>query len=400
MFRFIYLILFIIAPLLFFSCVENEPLANDTSQSVQNDSDLHQFYGLAKGHRNDAVRVMTRNIYIGTDVDVVLGTSDPDSIPILAAQAFQGLLATNFPERAVSLVREIFITRPHLIGLQEVTLLRIQSPGDAVAGGTIPAEDVLMNYLDIFMATLDAFGLDYKIAGKIQNVDVEIPMITGIDPVPTFDDIRVTDFDVILVRDDVKVKHVTAVNYQVNLPIPDLEIELTRGYVAIDAKVGKKKYRFANTHLEPFYLPVRNAQAQELMAALNDAKYPVIMVGDFNTPAPFGETYQFIQSQGYVDVWTHNIFNYNSDGFTYGHEADLLNAEANFYERIDHIYVKNNASPGNALRGPVIAIVVGDEQFNRTPSGLWPSDHGGVVARLVISKRHSKHYASYNKEEQ
>ncbi len=400
MFKFNFLFLFLIFSFLFFSCVEEEPLANDTNQAIEYDSDMHEFDGLAKGGWGNSIRVMTRNIYIGTDVDVVLSAEDPAQIPILTAQAFQGLIATNFPERAISLAKEIAITRPHLIGLQEVSLLRIQSPGDAVIGGTVPAEEVFMNYLDIFMATLDAFGLNYKIAGKVQNVDVEIPMITGTSPQPTFDDVRVTDFDVILVRKDVKVSHLTSVNYQVNLPVPSLGIEITRGYVAINAKVGKKKYRFANTHLEPFHQGVRNAQAQELMAALNDSKYPVIMVGDFNTPAPVGETYQFILSEGYVDVWTHNILKYNSDGFTFGHAADLLNADANFDERIDHIYVKNNASPRHVLRGPVIAIVVGDEQFNRTSSGLWPSDHGGVVARLNISSKHKKFHAKSNIEVQ
>jgi len=391
MHRFKYLTLSIIIPFIFISCMENEPLAHEVDQSIQYNSDLQKFDGLAKMGINNSVRVMTRNIYIGTDVDVVLSAEDPSQIPILAAQAFQGLIATNFPERAISLVKEIAVTQPDLIGLQEVTLLRIQSPGDAVIGGTIPAEDVLMNYLDIFMATLDAFGLNYKVAGKIQNVDVEIPMVTGTDPL-TFDDVRVTDFDVILVKEDVQVSNVSTANFQVNLPLPDLGVELKRGYILMDAKVGKKTYRFANTHLEPFYLPVRNAQAQELMAALNNAQYPVIMVGDFNTPAPFGETYQFILSQGYVDTWSHNILDDNPNGFTYGHAPDLLNADANFYERIDHIYVKYDGFPGYGLQEPVISVVVGDEESNKTASGLWPSDHGGVVARLKISPGKSKIY--------
>ena len=35
--------------------------------------------------------------------------------------------------------------------------------------------------------------------------------------------------------------------------------------MAIDAKIGERTYRFANTHLEAFHPIVRNAQAQELM---------------------------------------------------------------------------------------------------------------------------------------
>jgi len=38
------------------------------------------------------------------------------------------------------------------------------------------------------------------------------------------------------------------------------------------------------------------------------------------------------------------------------------------------------------LRGPftpVAADVVGEESADRTPGGLWPSDHAGVVATLA-----------------
>ncbi len=392
MFRFKYLFLILIIPWFLFSCTENEPLAPETVQAKPYNSDLEAFNNLAKGNNNNGLRVMTRNIYVGSDVDIVLGADDPAQVPILVAQVFQGLIATNFPERAVSLAKEIALTKPHLIGLQEVSLLRIQSPGDAVIGGTVPAVDTLMNYLEIFMKTLDSFGLKYKIAGKIQNFDVEMPMLTGNNPL-TFDDVRLTDFDIVLVLDEVQVSNVSERNYQVNLPIPDLGIEITRGYIALDARVGRKTYRFANTHLESFYLPVRNAQAQELTAALDNSPYPIVLLGDFNSPAPLGETYQYVLSQGYVDTWTQNALDDSPDGFTFGHDPDLLNPEAHFSERIDHIYVKNNSSPKINFPDLVISVVVGDEQFNRTPSGLWPSDHGGVVARLRIASEQAPYFS-------
>ena len=107
------------------------------------------------------------------------------------------------------------------------------------------------------------------------------------------------------------------------------------------------------------------------------------MVGDFNTQAPIGDVYQYIVSEGFLDTWTRNTLEDNPEGYTYGHDSDLRNEEANFWERIDQIYVKNNSGMSvSPILDPVLAIVVGDEEFNRTPSGLWPSDHGGVVARL------------------
>jgi len=377
----------------FVACVDTEPVASSSDeQSIDMSSDLVSFDGLAKGGRHNHLRVMTRNIYIGTDVDVVLSADSASQIPLLATQAFQGLINTNFPERAVALAREIYFTRPHLIGLQEVTLVRLQTPGDAVVGGTVPAEEVFMDYLEIFMATLKSMGLHYEVAAKVQNVDVEIPFISNQDPL-TFSDVRVTDHDVILVRKDVKVSDVVEQNFQYNLPIASLGIEITRGYTAIDAKVGGQKYRFVNTHLEPFHLGIQLLQMQELLAALADEKLPVVMVGDFNSQAPVGDTYNYILANGYADIWNQNHLPWNPDGFTFGHDADLLNAEAAFYERIDHIYVRDGMNRGNniKLRDNVFAIVVGDEQFNRTPSGLWPSDHGGVVSMLSFYKHSGKY---------
>lgn len=375
--------------LVLFACTSHDPVSTEASQMPESNlSDLHAFDQLAKVGTNPLVRVMTRNIYIGADVDVVLSAQDPTQIPVLAAQAFQELISTNFPERAIALAKEIAITKPDLIGLQEVNIIRLQSPGDAVYGGTTPAETVLMDYLEIFMATLEAMGLDYKVAGVIQNVDVEIPMITGVNP-NTFDDVRVTDHDVVLVRGDVEVSNVQTENFKINLMIPSLNTEIKRGYVALDVMLNGHSYHFVNTHLEPFLLDVKIAQAQELLASVANETLPVIMVGDFNTPAPLGEVYQYILSEGFLDVWTLNASEDNPEGFTYGHDSDLRNMEANFWERIDQIYIKDNSIyPTSPLLDPVLAIVIGDEEFNRTPSGLWPSDHGGVVARLKF--RHEK----------
>ena len=115
------------------------------------------------------VKVMTRNIYVGTDVDVVLAAQNPEQVPVLVAQAFQTLLATNFQERAKALADEIKRNRPHLVGLQEVSLIRTQSPGDAVVGGTTPAETVLFDYLAILMDALKKRGLRYRVAGIIAD---------------------------------------------------------------------------------------------------------------------------------------------------------------------------------------------------------------------------------------
>jgi endonuclease/exonuclease/phosphatase family metal-dependent hydrolase len=384
---FILLFLFLLAMLMSVVCEHKlslfpPPPAFEDSPSEQLQSD-ESLRSLAKAGR-DGVMVMTRNVYVGADVDAVLAARDPEEVPMLVARAFQQVLATNFPERAQALAEEVAATRPHLVGLQEISLIRTQSPGDAVVGGTTPAENVRFDFLAILLDALEQRGLQYRVAGKIQNSDVEVPMLVNADP-PAFDDVRLTDFDVVLARYDVKISNVTEKNYDVRLVVPALGAEIRRGFVAVNAQVGRKTYRVVNTHLEPApaddVLPIQLAQARELVAALQNETLPVILVGDLNTPAPTGATYQFLNAQGYVDVWRRNRNPLASPGYTCCHDPNLRNTEVHLDRRIDLILVKDGK---DGHKGPVSALVVGDELHDRMPSELWPSDHAGVVAGMRL----------------
>jgi hypothetical protein len=330
---------------------------------------------------DEGLVVMTQNVYYGFDTDPLLAVQNPEDIPVLAAQAFEQLLSTNFPERAGAIADEIARKRPHLVGLQEVALIRIQSPGDSIFGGTIPAETVLFDYLEILQAALLARGMDYRVAGKVQNVDVELPMLAGTDP-PAFDDVRLTDFDVVLARSDVQISNASAVHYQAKLPIPNLGLEIPRGFVAVDATVGTRTIRFATTHLEDTPFPdVQLAQAQELAAVLAEETKPVVLVGDFNSPAPMGGACPFLASQGFLDTWTLNTRGDQGLGLTWGHDPDLRNPNDHFTMRIDLVWVRHNGDEG-LRKLAVSAGTWGDQLADRTPSGLWPSDHAAVITAL------------------
>jgi endonuclease/exonuclease/phosphatase family metal-dependent hydrolase len=329
------------------------------------------------------IKVMTQNVYYGFDVDPLLSATDPADIPVLAAQAFAQLNATNFPERAAAMADEIARKGPDLIALQEVALIRIQSPGDAIAGGTVPADTVYLDYLQVLMSALAARGLDYQIAGKNQNVDVELPMLVGTSPL-AFDDIRLTDFDVVLARSDVAVSNVTTATYATKLVLANLGLDVPRGYVAIDATLRNHvSCRFVTTHLEDSPFPgIQLAQAQELVAALATGTQTVILAGDFNSEATTGATYQYLASQGFADSWLRNEEAGKGAGPTWGHDPDLQNDADALTLRIDLIFTRDGAYFADG----VLAEVWGDDLDEQTSGGLWPSDHAGVIAELWFGR--------------
>ena len=166
----------------------------------------------------------------------------------------------------------------------------------------------------------------------------------------------------------------------------------------MDAKIGLKRFRFVSTHLEPAsipeLLPIQMGQAQELAAALQNEHLPVVLVGDLNTQAITGATYQFLAAQGYLDVWMQKRNRDEGEGNTCCHDPDLRNTTVHLDQRIDFILTKDRGGDddrgllgdhGRLLKN-VVARVVGDELGDRTPSGLWPSDHAGVVARFRLNK--------------
>ena len=76
------------------------------------------------------------------------------------------------------------------------------------------------------------------------------------------------------------------------------------------------------------------------------------------------------------------------DGYTANQDADLLNAESKLFHRIDHVLFRDDfTADGRPFRGSVHAERLGQEQDDRTPAGLWPSDHAGVLTTLRTSRQ-------------
>jgi hypothetical protein len=374
--------------------------------------------GEAKGKDGQAgrLKVMTQNLYVGANLFKILNGA-PGDVPFNAAEIFGDIQATDFWQRAEAIADLIAEHEPHMIGLQEVSLIRTQCPDDIVFPPNDPtpnATDVYADYLQILMAALAARGLDYEVAASVENADVELPVanLGLLDcPFPLFD-ARLTDYDVTLKRSDVDVTFSYSDNYLANFPVPTPAgpIEFIRGYNIVDVDLNGRGYRFVNTHLEvsgnPFANGFQFAQAFELTQFVlpgipedgivvlvgdlnsNPGEGPLVdcmLPPDFDTPGLCPTPYTVMSFSGFTDTW--DVRNGAADpGYTCCQEDLLMNAGSWLDERIDHVWVR---PPLGGAQGPhfmkaVHATVVGNRQEDRTFDGLWPSDHAGVVTGMTF----------------
>ncbi len=325
---------------------------------------------------DDEVTVMTRNLYIGTEVASLLSVSSLLELPTKVAAAWTNVQATDFLERAAALADEIAARNPHLVGLQEVSLFRIQSPSDFLTVNETSATEVALDFLDALLDELDARGLSYRAVATSIDIDLEAPMrVAG----GLLDDLRLTDRDVILARTGVAISSVRTGNFTTNLNLSPggglPTVTLPRGWASVNVTIGDRTFRFVSTHLEvPEFDPdVQVAQANELLQELSGEQLPIIFVGDFNSAADGSSTptYGNLIDDGYTDVWTQGV------GLTCCQNSDLRNPTSLLEKRIDLILFRGDFEV-------LSAAVVGAAPGDRTPSGLWPSDHAGVAATLRL----------------
>jgi len=385
-----------------------------------------------KKPRKAKIKVVTYNLYVGADIFRVF--NPPACGTAQAVYDIHTIIqGTNFPERAEAIADQILMQDPHVIGLQEVSLLRTQFPGNALAPdgsgieflGDFPADprftfkldaaDVEYDFLQILLDALEARGLDYVAVDDASplNADVEFPAIEFdqfCNPLGLPTDVRLTDRDVILVRANLDVNLAIKANFQFNAPIalptaiptpgglvPAIYItEFTRGWGLIDLTIKDQSYRVVNTHLEvgDRAMPpteglnlVQGAQAIELGTLTTSLAPPVVVLGDINSspgslvtdPRP---AYGILMGFPLNDTWTMRHQISDDPGHTFGQNETVDNPESMMFERIDYIFTNF----GDLVPDKIKAEVLGKDPADKTPSGLWPSDHAGVAAKLSFER--------------
>ena len=346
---------------------------------------------------SQGITVMTRNMYIGANLVPVIAAQTPEEFFSAAQGALAQAAANNFPERASALAAEIVEKKPHLVGLQEVYNFTLDGSN---------SQPPFRDHLKDLMNALAAQGADYRVAAVVREMDIQVPLGDLL--------LGLTDRDVILARGDVATSIVPVAlsgcrasldgcNYQVvaGVASPIGEITIERGFVAVDAMVGSDLVRFVNTHMEeremdpgnpnPYSQIFQSAQAFELLSILaafpNPQGAPVVVVGDINSaqqdktvtvgPYTIVPPYRQLVGAGYTDTWT--LRPGAPAGLTCCQSNDLLNQDSSLYERVDVIFTSRSPL------GRVKVSLVGNDEEDKTPSGLWPSDHAGVVTRMEIA---------------
>ena len=354
------------AALLMIACADQTPVA--PSQMP-----LHDIVAPPPSARE--ITVMTQNMYVGADVDLVihaLATPDPNDDLAALLFAIRTLGKTDFPARAAAIADEIARARPHAVGLQEVSQIDI----DLTPLG-VPAV-VHQDFLALLRAALAARGLNYQVAAESNNIHVSL--VSGL--------VSLADHDVLLVdAGRVTVSSASAQNFSVNLGQVAPGVVLVRGWVWARTTIGGQPVTFATAHTESdlagappgLVARIRAAQAGEMVATLaQDSR--VILMGDLND-VPGSPEYRVLAENGYSDTWV--ALHPGADGLTCCHVADLSDQIATFDQRIDYIWTRGFAGTNGNVQGSV-------DRFGNVPADrvagpdypIWPSDHAGLLASL------------------
>jgi endonuclease/exonuclease/phosphatase family metal-dependent hydrolase len=339
--------------------------------------------GFANLEQDQKLTVMTYNIYQGSELQDVLKSTTTSQLLSAVATDFGHVIANNFPERALAIASEVAATNPDLIGLQEVALWRTTP-----ISSTCPASSAItLDYLHILLSALSSKGLSYTVVVPRNNFDVHSPGLFSCGLI----DVDLTDRSAILVRSsdltkgDISISNVQSQNYVNNFSFVffGTTITLLGGWVSADVNVQGNTVRFISTHMDGFSQSIRTLQAGELVAGPMNTKLPVIFSGDLNA-VDTSPSFAIFASAGFVDSWAQ--VNPGNPGFTCcqvfqnGAIVDIINNPTSFLnQRFDYVLLRGDVQASSA-------ILVGADPLSRTTSGLWPSDHAGLVATIGVAQ--------------
>jgi len=350
------------------------------------------------------LKVMSRNIYVGSDVSVAMKL-----IPDFKAAAqfmWDQVEATDFSKRAPLLAKEIITNKADVVGIQEATTWFCKK--NAWSGKT-----EVLNFTDQLLMATKNLGTEYVLAEKdgitAKNIGFSItaiPLLTIVNDPKTFQPLFGQDTaacgfeigDALIIRKDLapKISKVGNTEYDASYSIVPTIMTIYRGYTWMDLQVGTSTVRIVSTHLESVWDPnkVPNAakQATQLVSDLSNTTIPTIVIGDFNADPrdprkdaannPGGQpeasetcpvqvenptvdtsidacnAFWIMRKSGFQEVGPDPL---NATNFTWGTSAllagpdptrykaaKLMGNTQGFTDRLDYVFYKNGVQPLNS----------------------------------------------------
>ncbi len=309
------------------------------------------------------VRVGTYNVYLGADLSLLLGQRTVDELVRNQDEVQRQLVTTAFPKRAAAIGAVLVRHRLDLVGLQDVCTW--------TANG-----EPLWDFAAELLVALERLGEPFEaVAGQPTFEGAGVVPVDGRDV-----ELWLQGSNTVLRRCrsavEVESSSVGLFESAHTTPLMDqMQVSITRGWCAVRchvAGVPDTAFTFVDTHTEAYDEDARDRQRDELLAVLPGEGERVVVVGDFNSPpARVGMPAE------YQDAWV--VAGNPDDGpasATGCQAPDLLNAESALSDRLDYVWT----------RGVQVewAGRFGADAEDRTETGLWPSDHAGVVAELRL----------------
>ena len=354
------------------------------------------------------VTVMTRNVYLGGDITRPIraaeGRTGGDALLALghANHELRGIVdRTDFHVRAGLLAKEIASTRPDLIGLQEVAMWR-SGPLELDHIGQPNATMVDYDYLQLLLSALQDRDVGYDVVQVQQASDVEAPAFTG-DPL-TGPAESAAGRPAHRLRCDLAPDLVVGGDLRPRWrPVPAAHpAHARRWLVRVRARIrlGRRHQRFRP-------VPVRHhspgvaecgrgagagagaGQRCRAWICFADGHRLRLQFRSHRRRHPTGRTvarsstYDLLTGLGFRDAWLDRAAG-SGPGFT-ATLGELVNdpSAAALGRRLDLVLARDAGKVRIRARG---GTITGAETTDRdAATGLWPSDHAGVVVQLELS---------------
>lgn len=329
-----------------------------------------QKVDLPSGYR---LKVMTRNLYQGTDFTEVM-TGDAADFLKNVDLTIDNVRATKPVTRMAAIAAEIATQKPDLLAVQEATVWR--------TGLSLSGLSVEFDMLQLLVDELDRLGTPYSVVKVLPQFDFAAPGLSGW--------VSTTTQLAILVRADEPADLVLSnpqgglfpAEHSMKVPIAALgqEVVVVRGWASVDVNAGGRQFRFVTAHPEAFAWQYEFLQMMDVLTGPAATGMPVLMAADFNlradnpTDPTYLYTYQAIVGSGFTDFWA--ATNPDEPGFTCCQLNSLTNPKSQLDERIDLIFTRGAFT----LLGPKIT----GSTPNTRVDGLWPSDHAGLAGSIRL----------------